>query len=129
MNGNRFKEAGFISVKALFWLLFLAVSVYGAYKVVPPYAGFYMLKTEVEEEVRLAHMYTDEVLASRITKKAASWSIPLDPKNLEIIRGSDEIRITVDYTVTLNFFDRYNRELVYSVDVRGPLKDSGGVLR
>lgn len=129
MNGNRFKEAGFISFKALFWILFLAASFYGAYMLVPPYAGFYMLKTEVEEEAKLAHMYTDEALAGRITGKAAAWSIPLGPENVEIIRDRDEIRITVDYTVTLIFFDRYNRELVYNIDVREPLKVSGRVLQ
>lgn len=96
---------------------------------VPPYAGFYMLKTEVEEEAKLAHMYTDEALVSRITGKAAAWSIPLGPENLEIIRDRDEIRITVDYTVTLIFFDRYDRELVYNIDVREPLKASGRILQ
>lgn len=129
MNRNCVKGAGFISIRALFWLLFLAASFYGAYMFVPPYAGFYMLKTEVEEEARIAHMYTDEALEKRITGKAAAWSIPLGPENLEIIRGSDEIRITVDYTITLNFFDRYDRELVYNIDVRGPLKASGRVLQ
>jgi hypothetical protein len=129
VNRNCVKQAGFISIRALFWILFLVASVYGAYKVVPPYAGFYMLKIEVEDEARIAHMYTDEALASRITGKAANWSIPLSPENLEIIRDSDEIRITVDYTVTLNFFDRYSRELVYNIDVREPLKVSGRVLQ
>ncbi|OGP13782.1 MAG: hypothetical protein A2052_08880 [Deltaproteobacteria bacterium GWA2_54_12] len=129
MNENCVKEAGFISVRALFWLLFLAVSFYGAYMFVPPYVGFYMLKTEVEEEARVAHMYTDEALESRITGKAAAWSIPLGPENLEIIRGRYQIRITVDYTVTLNFLDRYDRELVYNIDVSEPLKASGRVLQ
>lgn len=129
MNRNCVKEAGFISIRALFWLLFLAASFYVAYKVVPPYAGFYMLKTEVEEEARVAHMYTDEALESRITGKAAAWSILLGPENLVIIRGRDQIRITVDYTVTLNFLDRYDRELVYNIEVSEPLKASGRILQ
>ncbi len=108
--------------------MFLSAGIYAAYMFVPPYAGFYMLKTEVEEEVRVAHMYTDEVLAKRITGKAASWSIELSPQELQIYRGSDDIRIIVDYTVTLDFFDRYSRELVYHIDVNGPLKEKGRVL-
>lgn len=88
-----------------------------------------MLKTEVEEEARVAHMYTDEALASRIITKAAAWSIPLGPENLEIVRGREEIRITVDYTVTLNFFDRYEHELFYYIDVKEQLKEKGRVLQ
>ncbi|CAG1065167.1 hypothetical protein BAC1_00745 [uncultured bacterium] len=128
MNDRRATGAGFIRLRALFWILFLSAGIYAAYMFVPPYAGFYMLKTEVEEEVRVAHMYTDEVLAKRITGKAASWSIELSPQELQIYRGSDDIRIIVDYTVTLDFFDRYSRELVYHIDVNGPLKEKGRVL-
>jgi len=50
-----------------------------------------MLKTDVEEEARIAHMYTDEDLASRITRKAAAWSVTLGPDNLEIVRDSEQI--------------------------------------
>lgn len=129
MNENCVKQAGFISLRALFWLLFFAAIFYSAYKVVPPYVGFYMLKTEVEEEAKIAHMYTDEALESRITEKAATWSVMLGPESLQIIRGRDEIRITVDYTVTLNFFDRYSRQIVYDIDVQEPLKEPGRVLQ
>ena len=100
-----------------------------AYMFVPPYAGFYMLKTDVEEEARIAHMYTDEDLASRITRKAAAWSVTLGPDNLEIVRDSEQITIKVDYTVSLNFFDRYVRELDYHILVEAPLKEKGRVLQ
>ena len=129
MNDKRAKGAGFIRIRALFWLLFLASGFYGAYMLIPPYAGFYMLRTEVEEEARTAHMYTDAALANRITTKAAVWSVNLGPDNLVIERGVDQIRITADYTVDLNFFNRYHRELDYHIDVRQPLKERGRILQ
>ncbi len=129
MNARSSKEAGFIRLRALLWILFLSAGLYAAYMFVPPYVAFYMLKTEVEEEARVAHMYTDEALASRITSKAAAWSIELGPQDLYIERGMEQIRIRVNYTVGLNFFDRYERELVYSIDARAPLKEKGRVLQ
>jgi hypothetical protein len=129
VNGNCVKEAGYINIRALFWLLLLSASIYGAYKFVPPYVGFYLLKTEVEEEARTAHMYTDAVLASRITGKAASWSVTLGPQNMAIVRGMEHITITVDYTVDLVFFDRYERSIDYHILVREPLKEKGRFLQ
>lgn len=127
MNGRNAK--GFISIRALFWLTLLAAVIYGAYKFVPPYAGFHMLKTEVEGEAKTAHMYTDAALRRRITDKAAAWSIHLDEQNLEIVRGREYIQISVNYTVDLDFFHRYNHELVYSIEVQEPLKETGRVLQ
>lgn len=128
MNGRNTKEAGFISIRALFWLVFLAALGYGAYMFLPPYVGYYMLKTEVEGEAQTAHMYTDEVLAKRITGKAAAWSIPLDEEKLQIYRGVQDIRVVVHYTVDLDFFGKYHHELVYDIDVEKELKEPGSTL-
>lgn len=109
--------------------MFLSAGFYLAYMFVPPYAGFYMLKIDAEEEAGIAHMYSDEELASRITRKAASWSIPLGPENLEITRGSEDITIEVNYAVNLSFFDLHERELVYHIEVKEPLKETDRVLQ
>jgi len=129
VNDNRSKGAGFISIRALVWLLVLSSGFYGAYMLIPPYAGFYMLKTEVEEEARTAHMYTDAALADRITMKAAAWAIELGPDKLLIERGMEHIKIVVDYTVGLDFLGGYHRELDYHIEVNRPLKERGRVLQ
>ncbi len=116
-------KAGFITLKALFWILFLAAAGYGAYMFAPPYFGFLMLKTDVGEESKVAHMYTDEQLAGRILKKAAAWSIPIDEENILIQRGREEIRIAVNYSVVLDFFGQYEKELFYDIEVERPLKE------
>lgn len=129
MSGRYAKSAGFISLRALFWLLFLASAFYGAYKFGPPYAAFYMLKIEVEGVAKTAHMYTDEKLAERIKDKAASWSVPLGEDSLEIVRGAENVSISIYYTVVVDFFGRYSREIDYSIEVEEPLKETGRVLQ
>lgn len=102
---------------------------YSAYKFAPPLFSFYMLKTTVEEEAKLGHMYTDESLRKRITEKAAAWDVPLNYENFKIERSSEEIFIDVNYTVTLNFFDRYSKDLDFKIEARESLKDKSRVLQ
>ena len=123
MNARPGNKAGFITLKALFWILFLAAVSYGAYKFAPPYFGYIMLRTDVGEEAKVAHMYNDERLAGRILKKAAVWSIPLGEEHVLIQRGREDIRIAVSYSVVLDFFGRYEKELFYDIEVEKPLKE------
>ena len=123
MNARPGNKAGFITLKALFWILFLAAVSYGAYKFAPPYFGYIMLRTDVGEEAKVAHMYNDERLAGRILKKAAVWSIPLGEENVLIQRGREDIRIAVSYSVVLDFFGQYEKELFYDIEVERPLKE------
>jgi len=123
VNARPGNKAGFITLKALFWILFLAAVSYGAYKFAPPYFGYIMLRTDVGEEAKVAHMYNDERLAGRILKKAAVWSIPLGEENVLIQRGREDIRIAVSYSVVLDFFGRYEKELFYDIEVEKPLKE------
>lgn len=121
-------KGGYITFKALVWILIISSALYSAYKFAPPYLGYLMLKTEVEDEAKIAHMYTDRALERRIFQKASVWSIPIDEQNLEIVRDSSHISISVHYTVDLNFFDRYHKVLEYRIAVREPLKDPARVL-
>lgn len=121
-------KGGYITFKALVWILIISSALYSAYKFAPPYFGYLMLKTEVEDEAKNAHMYTDRALERRIFQKASVWSVPIDEQNLEIVRNTSYINISVHYTVDLNFFDRYHKELKYRIEVQEPLKDPARVL-
>ena len=113
---------GAVSIRALFWILVIASSLYAAYKFLPPAATFYMMKTEVEEEAKIAHMHDDVVLAARILDKANIWSVPVQRHNIEIIRRRSTISISVNYTTTISFFDRWKRVQDYSIFVEKPIK-------
>ena len=95
----------------------------------PPYFGYLILKTDVEEEAKVAHMYTDEELAGHIIKKASAWSIPLSEENLLIEREAEDITISVHYRKELDFFNQYSKTLVYDIKVHKPLRDASGSMR
>ncbi len=88
-----------------------------------------MLKTEVEDEARNAHMYADETLARRILMKAQTWDVPIERDDLEIVRGRDFVNITIRYSVTMDFFGQYTKVQKFNIEVDEPLKESSGVLR
>ncbi|MFQ5441223.1 MAG: hypothetical protein ACE5EB_00690 [Thermodesulfobacteriota bacterium] len=93
-----------------------------------PTFSYYMLKTDVEEEAKLAHMYTDETLRRRISTKAGSWNIPITSEDIEIKRGLRIISIKIHYSKTIVFFGRYKRRLDYQIETVRPLKESSGVM-
>lgn len=122
-------KAGFVTVRALFWIILLSSFGYGMYKLAPPYIGYRMLKTDIGEEAKIAHMHTDKALAERILAKAEAWAVPLDETGLYIDRGQDGIYIYANYTVVVNFLNRYEKELFYDIEVQRPLKQPGEPLR
>ena len=122
-------ERGFITTTSLIWLIALASVIYGGYKFLPPYAAYYMIKTDIEQEAKNAHMYTDDALARRIITKGLTWDVPVTAKNLKIERGYTTISIELNYEVTLNFFDRYSKTLKFRAYSEEHLKDPSGVLR
>ena len=122
-------KSGYVTSRALFWVFVLASVLYTGYKFAPPWAAFYMLKTEVEDEARNAHMYADETLARRILMKAQTWDVPIERDDIEIVRGRDFINITIRYSITMDFFGQYTKVQQFNIEVDEPLKESSGVLR
>jgi len=115
---------GAAALRTLFWILVIASSLYAAYKFLPPAVTFYMMKTDVEEEAKIAHMHEDEALAARILNKAQIWSVPIERQNIEISRRRSSISISVNYTIIISFFGRWERVQDYSILVEKPLKAS-----
>ncbi|MFQ5736142.1 MAG: hypothetical protein ACE5GY_04675 [Thermodesulfobacteriota bacterium] len=118
-------DRGAVSLKALIWIIIIFSALYAAYKFVPPAVGFYMIKTEVEDETKIAHMYNDRELTGRIMKKAELWDVPLDRDNIEIDRRRSSISISVQYSVTLSFIGGYTMVKDYDIEVTRPLKETG----
>ncbi len=113
--------------RALFWLCFLAIAVYAGYKFAPPFVTYHLFKTEVEDEAKLAHLYSDEKLLARIMDKAKAWDIPIGSDDIKINRYKEEIFISVHYGITLDFPGGYSREFFYGIDTRAPLKETTSI--
>jgi len=123
------KDDGRISLKALVWILVLSSALYTGYKLVIPYFSYYMLKTDVKEEIKLSYMYTDASLRRRIAKKAAVWSIPITADDVQISKNFRNITIKLSYSETIIFLGRYKKDVVFKINESGPMKERNAVLR
>lgn len=128
LRGNQGGQSGRVTFKALAWILILFFAGYFGYKFVPPVVSYYMLKTEVEDEARVAHMHPDSEVTRRIVDKANGWGVPLKPRNVRIERWSSQIVIKVHYTIHVSIFGRYVRDLNFAIDVTQPLKETSGIM-
>jgi len=123
------KDDGRISLKALVWILVLSTVLYTGYKLIIPYFSYYMLKTDVKEEIKLSYMYTDASLRRRIAKKAAIWSIPITADDVQISKNFRNITIKLSYSETIIFLGRYKKDFVFKINESGPMKERNAVLR
>ncbi len=121
-------EVGAVTSSTMIWLFFITVIMYVAYMVVPPYASFYMLRTEVEEEAELAHKFSDEALAENVLSKAYIWNVPITVNNITISRSYESIDIKLDYSEKLDF-PGYTRVLNFHIAVSEPIKETGDIYR
>ncbi len=118
-------DSGFMSIRQIFWLVFLSIAVYIGSQVIPPYVGYVMLKSEVKNELKVAHLYTDKEIREHIVEKAREWSVPLDSyENIRIDRREFEIKVKVSYEVPVTLFDKekYTRVFYYDIKVIAELK-------
>lgn len=88
-----------------------------------------MLKTDLGEEVKLAHMHSDEEIRRRVAKKAFSWSVPVTAQDVIVIHDLDKIYIKVKYSETVTFLGRYKKTFVFNIQANGLIKERSGVLR
>lgn len=119
---------GAINFSAIFWVLFLAAAGYAGYMIAPPYVKYYMFKTDIEEEAKFAHMYSNEKLLARMMAKAESWKVPVESDDIQINRTATDVRVTAQYSVTLNFPGMNPKVIYYDIDVTKPLMDATGTL-
>jgi hypothetical protein len=119
--GRFLDNRGAIGLRGIFWIVFLCLALYSGYKIGLPYFSYKMMYYEVRSEAENARLYNDEEIRNRILKKAEDWSVPLKSRDLRIDRRARFIDISLDYSVTITFFQRYNRTFYYDISVREPL--------
>jgi len=118
-------KRGFISYKTLIFLAFVCVIGFGAYKMGPPIFANLMFKSGLEDEIKTAYMFNDEVLTERIIELGRTWGLDLDKDNIEINRGDTDISVTVKYHVTVDFVNGYAWDHDYNVYKAGRLAITG----
>jgi hypothetical protein len=109
--------------RAVIWLLILLLFVYAAQKILPAYMAEYRLEDGMRSEARFAgaERQPREKVREDIHRMALQLGIPatLDDIRVDMIEGG--IRISVDYTVQIDFF-RYQFRLQFH-----PTADSNSI--
>ncbi len=108
--------------RRLLWLLVLVSAVYLVVNLAPPWFSYRMVRYEVENDARNAHLYTDDQILEHILEAAYIWGVSLTEDNVEIARGFAKIEIEVDYDVDVNFLNRYIKTFHYGIYAVEPLR-------
>jgi len=120
---------GRLSLKAAIWILIISTALYSGYKLYYPFFSYYMLKTDVGEEVKLAHMHSDDDIRLRVAKRAFEWGVPIKAEDVKVTFDFDNITIRIKYSETVIFLGRYKKTFVFNIKATSRLKDRSGVLR
>ena len=96
-------ERGQGRVGLILALLVLATGIYTGYVLIPIKVKTYEFYDRMRQEARFgAIKKRDEIVHERLMKKARQLGIPLDPKDLKIVRDGGNFIITARYTVPVD---------------------------
>ena len=84
-------------------LIILAIGIFVAWRVIPVKVRAADLRQEVVDDAKSAGMLNDEKIRMSILSKARENALPVVDDNIKIARGANQITITVDYVVPIDF--------------------------
>lgn len=102
MLRNR-RERGEGQLGCLVGLIFLALAVFVAWKMVPIKVKAAEVRGVVVDEAKSAGTHSDKVIMGNILSKAHEDNLPLTEENVKISRGGGNITIDVNYVVPVEF--------------------------
>lgn len=122
ITGRLLDKSGVSTFKVLFWLVLLFVAGYACYKFVPPFFGYQMMKYEVGSTAKVAHLYSNEEITLRIIDKAKGWKVPIEWNDIVVERRTRRIDIKIEYDVTVDLYQDYEKTWLFRINAREPLK-------
>ncbi len=124
IGGRPGYDEGRISFGCLFSLILLALAVFVAAKVAPPYIAYKDFESDMKSEVSRAgaHIYDDEVVAKEVVSLAEKNNIRLSREDVKVERFAGQIEITLHYAVPVDL-------IVYQHDMEFDIKVSSFVGR
>jgi hypothetical protein len=101
---SRSGEYGRGLLKAILWLLLLAVFVYACVKIIPYYVNNYELEDFMKSEARFAavNRRTPEEVRQNVWTKIQELEIPATRDSIKVSAVGNNVTITVSYTVVVN---------------------------
>lgn len=103
MRMSRRRERGEGNFGCLIGLIFLALAIFVAYKMIPIKVKAAELRQVVTDEAKSAGTHNDDKIRAAILAKAQEDNLPVTEDDIDIKRTSGEITVTVSYTVPIVF--------------------------
>jgi len=105
-------ERGEGRLKGILIVVIVVLSIYTAWKMVPPYVNDYQLADKMQEQSRYAMVnhYTEEQIRDNIYKIIIDLDIPAKREDVKIVSNNNVVKISLDYTVPVDV-------LVYHTDL------------
>ncbi len=110
-------QAGDGKLGCILWAFLVGVAALVAFKMVPVKINSSELYDFMIEQAKFAARQSPEGIERGILRKAADLKLPLDPKNVNVERYGDNIRMRARFTVPVEFPGyTYNWEFDFQVD-------------
>lgn len=103
MRPNNRRERGEVNFGCLFGLVFMAIAVLVAYKMIPVKIKNAEMRAAISDEAKSAGTHNDGQIREYIFAKASEDRLPLAKEDIHITRANNEITIDVEYTVPVEF--------------------------
>ena len=97
------RERGEGQMGCVVGLILLVIGVVIAYKVIPIKVRTAEVRQEVVDDAKSAGMMSDEKIRAAILNKAREDNLPVTDDSIKISRGANQINVTVDYVVPIEF--------------------------
>jgi hypothetical protein len=112
---RRHLQRGAGQLKTVFFVLFLLLAVFIAFKLVPPYVSEYQLQDKMQELARfgIVNRYSEEQVRENVFKAVQELELPVKREDIKVMVTQATCRISLDYTVPVDLLF-YSTELHFS---------------
>ena len=97
------RERGEGNFGCLVGLIFLALAIFIAYKMIPVKVKNAELRQVITDEAKSAGTHRDDQILASILQKAQEDNLPVTENDVNIKRAASEITVDVEYTVPVEF--------------------------
>ena len=112
---HRNSERGEGKFKNILVIAVIALLIYAAVKIVPPYFSDYQLSDKMQEQARFAvvNRFSEEQIRENLFKTIQELDIPAKREDIKIVANNAIVKISLKYTVPVDLFF-YHLDLNFS---------------
>lgn len=103
MRRRQHRESGEGQFGCLVGIVLLLAACLVAYKMIPVKVKAAELRDTIIDEAKSGGQRNDKQITDAILREAETLELPLSEENIDIERKAGQIRVTVDYTIPVEF--------------------------